>query len=282
MDRRQFLIDTASLAAGSRLTCSAFASTNTGRRLGVLGIQVSALHDDLNKDFTATLERVAAMGYGEIELVWWFGTFDRSPKQLRAALDAVGLRARSGHISAGALLVGWERRLELAHVLGHQQLFCTDFGTDSEVSLDDWFEWADRLNRAGEMARKADIWLGLHNEDKGFKPINGKVPYDVFLNRTDAAVTRHQLDTGNLAEAGGDPFEYVRRYGKRYGSFHLKDRASSPGGSNVPGEGAIKFSALLSLIPEVDQKHFVVEFDAEGASLSAAASSYRYLRSLEF
>jgi hypothetical protein len=42
------------------------------------------------------------------------------------------------------------------------------------------------------------------------------------------------------------------------------------------------FAALLSLIPEVDRKHFIVEFDAEGGALNAAAKSYQYLRSLSF
>lgn len=282
MERRRFLADAAGLAIGSILTRSALVSGTSSRRLGVLGIQVSALHDELNKDFSGTLARVAALGYREIEPVWWFGTFDRSPKQFRAALDAAGLRAPSGHISAGALVVGWERRLEQAHVLGHEHLICKDFGADAQVSLDDWREWADRFNRAGETARRAGIWLGLHNEDKGFQPIDGQIPYDVFLDRTDAAVTRHQLDTGNFAAAGKSPLKYVRRYGQRYWSFHLKDLAQSLGGSNVPGEGAIKFQELLSLIRDIDQKHFVVEFASEGTALAAAARSYRYLRSLEF
>lgn len=258
------------------------ATADSGHRLGALGIQVSALHAELNKDFSGTLARVAALGYREIELVWWFGNFDRTPKQLRVALDAAGLSAPSGHISAGALWVGWERRLEQAHTLGHEYLFCTDFNADTQMSLDDWREWGDRFNRAGESARKAGIWLGLHNEDTGFRPLNGQVPYDVFLSRTDASLTRHQLDIGNLALAGRDPVDYVRRYGNRYWSFHLKDRPQSPSASNVPGDGTINFAALLSLIPEVDKKRFIVEFDAEGGALSAAARSNQYLRALRF
>jgi hypothetical protein len=74
----------------------------------------------------------------------------------------------------------------------------------------------------------------------------------------------------------------MRRYSQRYWSFHLKDFAQSLGGSNIPGDGVIKFRELLSLIPEIDQKHFAVEFDSEGTALAAAAKSYRYLHSLEF
>jgi sugar phosphate isomerase/epimerase len=283
MNRRDFLFGAAVISVGSPMVHPQFTGANSGHRLGALGIQVSALHADLNKDFSGTLARVAALGYREIELVWWFGNFDRTPKQLRTALDSAGLSAPSGHISAGALFVGWERRLEQAHTLRHEYLFCTDFGADTQISLDDWREWADRFNRAGETARKAGIWLGLHNEDTGFQPIDGQVPYDVFISRTDAGLTRHQLDIGNLALAGRDPVDYVRRYGNRYWSFHLKDRPESPSGSNVAGEGAINFKALLSLIPNLDGKHFIVEFDAEdNVALKAAARSYQYLRSLSF
>ena len=49
----------------------------------------------------------------------------------------------------------------------------------------------------------------------------------------------------------------------------------------VSGAGGIDFAAL-SLISEVDRKHFIVEFDAEGGALNAAAKSYQYLRSLSF
>jgi sugar phosphate isomerase/epimerase len=283
MDRRRFVTDAARFAAATLMSRPVFAFATPLHRLDTLGIQVSALHADMRKDFSGTLAQVAALGYREIELVWWFGNFDRTPKQLRAGLDAAGLSAPSGHISAGALVIGWERRLEQAHTLGHQYLFCTDFGADAQVSLDDWRDWGDRFNRAGETARKAGIWLGLHNEDTGFQPIGGQVPYDVFLNHTDPAFTRHQLDTGNVASAGRDPVEYVRRYGNRYWSFHLKDHPDSPRGSNAPGEGAINFKTLLSIIPELERKHFVVEFDADdGTALATAARSYRYLHSVSF
>jgi hypothetical protein len=126
MERRRFLIDGASIAIASLVNRPALPRGTSSHRLGILGIQVSAVHDDLSKDFSGTLAKIAALGYREIELVWWFGSFNRSPKQLRAALDAAGLRAPSGHVSAGALIVGWERRLEQAHVLGHEHLICTD------------------------------------------------------------------------------------------------------------------------------------------------------------
>jgi hypothetical protein len=55
------------------------------------------------------------------------------------------------------------------------------------------------------LPQKAGIWLGLHNEDHGFRMIDGQLQYEVFLNHTDPSITHHQFDTGNAALAVVDP-----------------------------------------------------------------------------
>src|SRR5207245_817899 len=72
-------------------------------------------------------------------------------------------------------------------------------------------------------ARRAGIWLAFHNESDHMTPIDGMVPYDVFVARTDPSVVRLQLDVGNMVMGGCDPFAYLQRYRDRYWSFHLKD-----------------------------------------------------------
>jgi len=107
--------------------------------------------------------------------------------------------------------------------LGHEYLIVPSFTPDTTRSLDDWREWADRFNTAGAAARRAGIWLAFHNEAEHLQPIAGTVPYDLFVERTDPALVRHQLDVGNLVMGGGDPLLYLQRYRDRYWSFHLKD-----------------------------------------------------------
>src|SRR5690606_41079407 len=60
------------------------------------------------------------------------------------------------------------------------------------------------------------IWLSFHNHAGDQRPIDGRSPYEIFIERTDPAVVRHQLDTGNSAMAGIDPITYVERYGDRF------------------------------------------------------------------
>src|SRR6266516_4273090 len=121
-------------------------------------------------------------------------------------------------------------------------------------SLDDWREWADRFNVAGAAARRAGIWLAFHNESDHMTPIDGTVPYDLFVQRTDPTVVRHQLDVGNMVMGGGDPFVYLERYRDRYWSFHLKDVAADRSRDTELGTGTVDFRRLLAVIPDIDNK----------------------------
>src|SRR5207249_7959780 len=70
---------------------------------------------------------------------------------------------------------------------------------------------------------KAGLWLAFHNEAYHQKPIDGQIPFDVFINRLDPSVTRLQLDVGNMLIGGGDPMQYLQKYPDRFWLFHLKD-----------------------------------------------------------
>src|SRR5213594_5273060 len=220
MHRRTFVH-----ALGAALSTGPLASliAPSPRRLNRIGLELYSVRQAMQRDPERTLAAVRAMGYTDVELLWSLGNFGRTTEQVRAALDKEGLRAPSAHCSPTILFVGWDRSLAIAQRLGHEYLIVPSFTPDTASSLDDWREWADRFNAAGAAARRAGIWLAFHNESEHLKRIDGTVPYDLFLERTDPSVVRHQLDVGNLAMGGGDPLVYLERYRDRYWSFHLKD-----------------------------------------------------------
>src|SRR3989442_3055997 len=157
----------------------------------------------MQRDPEGTLPAVRAMGYSDVELLWSFGNFGRTTEQVRAALDREGLRAPSAHISPIMLFVGWERSLEIAHRLGHEYLIVPSFTGETSRSLDDWREWADRFNTPRAAARRAGIWLAFHNESDHMTPIDGMVPYDVFVSRTEPSVRPPPLDVCHIGMRGG-------------------------------------------------------------------------------
>src|SRR5437773_12354938 len=178
-----------------------------------IGLELYAVRHAMARDPERTLAAVRAIGYTDVELLWSVGNFGRSTAQAAAALQEEGLGAPSAHVSPAVILVGWERSLETAKVLVHQYLIVPSFTADTTRTIDDWLEWADRFNAAGAVARRAGLWLAFHNEANHMKPIDGTVPYDAFVARTDPSVVRLQLDVGNMLMGGGDRSE-ERRVGE--------------------------------------------------------------------
>ena len=236
----------------------------------------------MRSDPDRTLAAVRAIGYTDVELLWSFGNFGRTPQQVRATLDREGLRAPSTHMSAAAILVGWERTIEAAKLIGHEYLIVPSFTTDTEQSLDYWREWADRFNAAGAVARRAGVWLAFHNEPEHMRLIDGMVPYDVFVERLDPSVVRLQLDVGNMLVGGSDPMRYLDRWRDRYWSFHLKDVVGDRSADTELGKGIFDFKRFLAAVPELARKHCYVEQENARDEIASARSNFEFLRALDF
>jgi sugar phosphate isomerase/epimerase len=236
----------------------------------------------MRADPERTLAQVRAIGYDDVELLWSFGNFGRTPQQVRATLDHEGLRAPSAHIAPETILKGWEQSLENAKLLGHEYLIVPSLPAETQISIDKWLEWADRFNFAGALARRAGIWLAFHNEPDHMKPIGGQVPYDLFLEHTDPKSVRHQLDFGNMAQGGGDPMTYLKRHRERYWSFHIKDVVADGSHDTELGTGKLNLRALLAAIPDLAHKPCYVEQENPKDPLASSRQNYEYLRKLEF
>ena len=288
MKRRTFVHTVGAAAAGGLLAPYGRAWARGGAgggaadRLERIGLELYAVRKTMARDPERTLAAIRAIGYTDVELLWSFDNFGRTPAQVAATLKNEGLRAPSAHVSPLILFVGWERSLETAKLLGHEYLIVPDFGTDTTHSLDDWREWADRFNAAGAVARRAGIWLAFHNEPDHMKPINGTVPYDVFVDRIDPSVVRLQLDTGNMLMGRGDPMQYLEKYRDRYWTFHLKDVVPDRSSDVELGRGVFDFKRFLAAVPGLNSKPCYVEHETAADELAAARSNFEYLRQLSF
>jgi sugar phosphate isomerase/epimerase len=283
MNRREFLVKSGVASAGllaSRPVEAEWFKEKRPQRIERLGIECWAIRDELRKNVEKTFAAIAAIGYREVELVWHIGELGHSPKQWRKAVEDAGLRASSAHFPPEAF-DDWPRSLDKAHEQGLEYLICPDLPRETASTLDQWKRWADRFNKWGEAARKANIWLGFHNEPWMCEAIGGRIPYDVFVEATDPKLVRLQLDTGNMVAGGGDPVGYLKTYGRRYWSFHIKDYAKAPATGDVPvGTGRLDFSKFLSMVGDKKSKHFFVEWDESPAPMEWAKESFEYLQKL--
>lgn len=294
MKRREFvgkLAGGAALVAGGARTLQAndllagAPSTAAGKARGAIkrvSLELYSVRNEMKKDPEGTLAAVRALGYDEVELLWSFGNFGRTNEQVKAALANTGLKAPSAHIAPEILTKDWQKSVDAAAYLGQEYLIVPSLNAEADKSVDEWKRWADVFNTAGAQARKSGVWLGFHNEPNHQKPINGVVPYDVFIERTDPNAVRLQLDTGNMRMGGGDPMQYLRAHGDRYWTFHVKDVLADNSKDCELGVGSVDFKAFFAAVKNLDKKVVVVEQEGSPAPLDSAKRNVQFLRALRF
>ena len=208
-------------------------------------MQLYTLRDAAKIDLDRTLADIAAIGFTEVEMLMSLKNFNHSPTEVRAMLDKHGLSAPSTHVGTETL-DNVDAFVDEAKILGHKYLILADVPASGRQSLATFAAFADRLNRAGEQARKHDLWIAWHDEADDFKSFGGQQGYDALVARLDPSLVRLQLDTGNAAVGGRDPLDLMKRYGDRYYSFHIKDAPSIPAEHDVElGKGVVNLAGIL-------------------------------------
>ena len=182
-DRREFLTAMGAVGlTGAGFLSSGYADAGVARRLDRIGVQLYTVRGAMEENVERTLERVAAIGYSEVEFA---GYFDLSPQQIRTALDENGLSAPAAHVPLEMLEDQWDSVVDLAGTVGHHHLVVPWIEPANRTGLDDYRAMAERFNRVGERAKEAGLAFGYHNHDFEFEPLDGQIPFDVLVEETD-------------------------------------------------------------------------------------------------
>jgi len=120
-----------------------------------IGLELYAVRKAMKENPEKTLAAIRAIGYTDVELLWSFKNFDRSPQQVKATLKAEGLTETSAHIAPETLLSERSESLRTSKLLGHQYLVVVSLPSETKRSINAWKIWADRFKVAGEEARRA-------------------------------------------------------------------------------------------------------------------------------
>lgn len=280
IDRRTFVKVLSAGTAGVALGCSPKTVSGAGgsRKLDRIGIQLYTVRNDMEKDFEGTLSKIAGIGYKEVEFAGYFG---HSPSDVRALLDRLQITAPSAHGPLTMLTDNWQKTIDDAKVMGHEYLIVAYLNDDQRKSLDDYRRHADLFNSAGEIARKSGVKLGYHNHDFEFQPMDGKIPYDLLLERTDPKLVKLEMDLFWITNAGQSPLTYFSRYPGRIELVHVKDMDPAKKMVDV-GKGTINWAQIFAERDKAGIRHFFVEHDNPPVPLESAKTSYDYLSALTF
>jgi sugar phosphate isomerase/epimerase len=300
--RRRFLKRTGSAAAGAMLASTSSFGTRAVPPNNVAGIQLYTVNESLENDPTGTLEKLAAIGYKEVETA---GFANRDARGFRKLLADARLSCPSAHLDFG--LVDTGKLLEEAAALGAQYVVSSVLAPPSiqssnavdkainSFTADDFKEIAALANRIGQQAKGAGLQYAYHNHNFEFRDCGGgRTGYSILLSETDPELVKLEADCGWMTTAGVNPIDYFHRYPNRYRLIHVKDFTSFTETSTTLalgakqqatelGRGHIDYKPILVAAKQAGVEHFFVEQDPPivgMTALEAARIDYNYLHAI--
>ena len=285
-DRREFLsLAGAALASGFLPSPFAKGSWVVGReswmaagRISRIGLQLYTVRDLMKSDFEGTIAQVAKIGYKEVEFAGYFG---RTAAQVRKTLDANGLVAPSSHVAIEDLEKDPNAVFDYARTVGHEWVLVAWLDEDRRNTVAALQQVADEFNAIGEKAKAAGLRFAYHNHNPEFTPVEGQLPYDIFLSRTDPKLVQFEMDLYWIVNGGADPLKYFAKYPGRFPMVHVKDMTKGRKMVDV-GQGSIDWKGIFAHAKEAGIEHYFVEHDDPPAPLADIKASFDYLHKLRF
>ena len=212
-----------------------------------VALQLYSIREHMAQDLPGTLEAVANMGYEGVEFA---GFYDYAPEQLAQMCEDLGMCIAGAHvqitaIEGDAIDATIDQHLEL----GNDFVVVPGLPEAYRNSVEAWKRTAGVFNAAIDAFDESGLELGYHNHKIEFEPLEGEIPWDVFMANTDERVFG-QLDIGHVYRAGNDPVAYLRKYPGRYLTVHVKDFGADDADVLV-GEGIADWDAIFPLCESV-------------------------------
>jgi sugar phosphate isomerase/epimerase len=257
--RRDFL-----MTAGAGVAALALGDAQSllaGQAVPRIGVQLYSARAEVEKNFDATVRKIAEMGYEGVE----YYPFSESISRDHAAelFKELGLKVLGLHTP---LPDGAERdhAVRLAHTFDCTRVVFP--GGDIEAlygTQESMKKTVEKYNAISAALRKEGLTFGLHNHWAEFEIQGGVEPFPYLLKNLDRHVF-FELDVYWVQVAGKDPVAVVREFKKRAPLLHIKDGPGIKGptaGDHVPaGTGKVNIPGIVKAARSTAD-WLVVEFD---------------------
>jgi sugar phosphate isomerase/epimerase len=194
-----------------------------------IGSQVYPLRPMLG-DFPAFVAMMAEIGVTRLELcspIGYGAEFASlaDGKAVRRILGDHGLKAESSHFTMRELRQDQQKSIAWAREVGITQMVTATLGDGhggNAPTLDQVKRAADEYNGIAQVAAKAGMQQGLHNEGFEISMVEGRRTYDLLLELLDPTLVKFQFQMSTIT-AGLAAADYFLRYPGRFNSMHLQD-----------------------------------------------------------
>jgi sugar phosphate isomerase/epimerase len=236
------------------------------------------LRDDADKDFAATVKKVAEIGYAGVELAGHGGL---TVPELRILLEDSNLKVSGSHVSLDAFEADINKVIDENLELGNPSVVIPYISDNLRDSADAYRKIAEKLNSFGEKTAAAGLTLGYHNHDFEFKTFDdGDFGLKILIDNTSPELVSFELDTYWVLVAGQDPVAYIASNQDRINLLHIKDRNPEDGSFAEVGTGNLPLDAIVALASAGGRvKWLIVEQDVcKNAPIDAVTTSFNNLK----
>jgi sugar phosphate isomerase/epimerase len=278
-----------------------------------IGLQLYTLGDLMTTDTKGTLEKLAAIGYKEVESAGSKkGNFyGYTPKEFSAMVKDAGLHWRSAHVGGAPFTMdqvmkmaktaedsariktymeklkdapkplnltdNYQQLADDAAEGGLSYLVCSSIPVST---MDEIKTAADVFSKTGEACKKNGVQFAYHNHVTEFDEIEGTRPFDYILNNTDKEIVKMELDLAWATKAKQDPVELFKLHPGRYPLWHVKDLDKTTMNPAEVGAGVVDFKHVFENAKLSGMQYFFVEQDGAPQPLQNVTNSYNYLKKM--
>jgi sugar phosphate isomerase/epimerase len=282
MKRREFIRNSAFTAVSVLAIPTVL---QAAKKKTAIGLQLYTLRDTINKDPRGHLEKIAAMGYKNLEAYSYKdgNIFGMTYAEFGKIVKDLGMQVTSGHYGLDIVdSPQWEKALTDAKAIGQKYVVLPWLEEKYRGSVDSYKKICQVANKAGEVAKKYGLRLQYHNHAFEFNTVEGQLPYDVMLKEFDPKYVGMEMDIFWVYNAGKDPLQYFEKYPGRFEQWHVKDMSKDDKAKNADvGTGTIDWKKIFANAKKSGMKNFYVEQETyPGAPIDSVVASINYLKTI--
>ena len=313
--RRKFLQHSGAFALGSLLIPQIGKSAlfSERKKYPPIGLQLYTMGNLMTTDTKDTLQKLAAIGYREVESAGsQKGNFyGYKPKEFATMVKDAGMHWRSAHVGGAAFTMSqimkmaknaedsarikmymekmkdapkpmnltdnYQQLADDAAEGGLSYLVCSSIPVGT---LDEIKTAVEVFTKSGEACKKNGVQFAYHNHVTEFDEVDGHRPFDYILNHTDKNLVKMELDLGWATKAKQDPVQLFKLHPGRFPLWHVKDLDKTTMEPTEVGSGFIDFKRIFDNASESGMKYFFVEQDGAPNPLEDVTKSYNYLKKM--
>ncbi len=247
-----------------------------------IGCQTWPVRQMIAKDFPGTLKTLAGAGFQSIELCspigyvgeGFGGHANIKGAELKKMINDAGLTCVSSHFSMEELRKDQAASIAWAKEVGITQMLVASLDGPRHPTVDDVKKAAEEYNKFGEIAHKAGIVQGLHNENFETSSVGGKRVYDMLFDLLNPKTIKFQFQVSTISE-GFDAAEYFDKYPGRFISMHVQGWDAKTKKIVAVGQGTLDWKKIFTAAKKGGIKNYYVEMNLE-----MMKASVPYLKSL--